>query len=68
VEEPVPVQRPGGTARDDGVVLATAIDAAADRSYLLVFDAATLDELARVTLPHAEAFGFHGRFFPDLSG
>jgi carotenoid cleavage dioxygenase-like enzyme len=68
VEEPVPVQRPGGTAKDDGVVLATAIDAAADRSYLLVFDAATLDELARVTLPHAEAFGFHGRFFPDLSG
>jgi len=68
VEEPVPVQRPGGTAKDDGVVLATAIDATADRSYLLVFDAATLDELARVTLPHAEAFGFHGRFFPDLSG
>jgi carotenoid cleavage dioxygenase-like enzyme len=66
VEEPVPVVRPGGDAEDDGVVLATALDTGRDRSYLLVFDAATLDELARVVLPHPEPFGFHGRYFPEL--
>jgi carotenoid cleavage dioxygenase-like enzyme len=66
VEEPVPVRRPGGDAEDDGVVLATALDADRGRSYLLVFDAESLGELARVVLPHAEPFGFHGRFFPEL--
>ncbi|WP_246057969.1 carotenoid oxygenase family protein [Halonotius terrestris] len=63
VEEPIPVQRPDGTAEDDGVVLATALDVEAERTSLLVFDAATLTVEARVTLPHAEPFGFHGRFF-----
>jgi carotenoid cleavage dioxygenase-like enzyme len=66
VEEPVPVARPGGESEDDGVVLATALDADRGRSYLLVFDAATLEERARVFLPHPEPFGFHGRYFPDL--
>jgi carotenoid cleavage dioxygenase-like enzyme len=66
VEEPLPVQRPGGDAEDDGVVLATALDADRDRTSMLVFDAATLDVLARAPLPHAEPFGFHGRFFPEV--
>jgi carotenoid cleavage dioxygenase-like enzyme len=63
VEEPVPVRRPGADAADDGVVLATAVDAGRERSLVLVFDAATLAERARVVLPHVEPFGFHGRFF-----
>ena len=66
VEEPIPVLRPGAEAADDGVVLATALDAERERTSLLVFDAATLDVLARVPLPHAEPFGFHGRFFPAM--
>ncbi len=65
VEEPVPVRRPGSDAEDDGVVLATALDAERGRTALLVFDAATLEVSARVPLPHAEPFGFHGRFFRD---
>lgn len=64
VEEPVPVQRPGTGTEDDGVVLATALDLDRERTVLLVFDAATLTVRARVPLPHAEPFGFHGRFFP----
>jgi len=63
VEEPVPVRRPDGDAEDDGVVLATALDVERERTVFLVFDAATLDVLARAPLPHAEPFGFHGRFF-----
>jgi carotenoid cleavage dioxygenase-like enzyme len=65
VEEPVPVRAPDADAEDDGVVLATALDADRERTTLFVFDAATLDVSARVHLPHAEPFGFHGRFFPD---
>ncbi|AXR77160.1 Lignostilbene-alpha,beta-dioxygenase or related enzyme [Natrarchaeobaculum sulfurireducens] len=67
VEEPRFVPRPGGAAEDDGVVLATAIDVEAAQSLVLVFDAETLSERARATLPHVAPFGFHGRFFPDAA-
>ena len=63
VEEPIPIQRPGADAEDDGVVVATALDVDRERTVLLVFDASTLSVVARVPLPHAEPFGFHGRFF-----
>ncbi|MFO7834335.1 MAG: carotenoid oxygenase family protein [Halohasta sp.] len=65
VEEPIPVQRPGGEAEDDGVVLATALDVDREQTALMVFDAETLAVEARAWLPHAEPFGFHGRFFPE---
>ncbi len=63
VEEPVPVQRPDPDHEEDGVVLATALDVEREQTMLLVFDAATLTEVARAYLPHPEPFGFHGRFF-----
>ncbi|WP_436934261.1 carotenoid oxygenase family protein [Halovenus marina] len=63
VEEPRFVPRPDGTDEDDGVILAPALDVAAEHSWLLVFDAETVTELARARLPHVEPFGFHGRFF-----
>ena len=64
VEEPVPIRRPDGDGADDGVVVAPALDADREVTDLLVFDAETLDVRARAELPHAEPFGFHGRFFP----
>jgi len=66
VEEPIPIQRPGGESEDDGVVLATALDVDREQTALLVFDAETLTVEARAWLPHAEPFGFHGRFFSDI--
>lgn len=63
VEEPRMVQRPDGDAEDDGIVLAPALDADAERSILLVFDASTLEDVARARLPHHLPFAFHGRFF-----
>ena len=63
IEEPCPVQHPNGGAEDDGVVLAPALDVSTERSVLLVFDATTLEELARAKVPHHNPFGFHGRFF-----
>ncbi len=63
VEEPWMIQRPDPDAEDDGVVLAPALDVDTEQSILFVFDAATVEELARAPLPHHNPFAFHGRFF-----
>jgi carotenoid cleavage dioxygenase-like enzyme len=69
VSEPifVPRSEDDRDREDDGVVLAVALDDAAERSHLLVLDGETLDELARAPLPHAVPFDFHGRYFPELT-
>jgi beta,beta-carotene 9',10'-dioxygenase len=61
--EPVFVPRPGGEAEDDGVVLSVVLDAEAGRSFLLVLDGRSFEEVARVQAPHHIPFGFHGQFF-----
>ncbi len=60
--EPVFVGRPGAESEDDGVLLSVVLDAAAERSFLLVLDASDLRELARAEAPHHIPFGFHGQF------
>lgn len=61
--EAVFVPRPDGGAEDDGVLLSVVLDAADERSFLLVLDATDFEELARARLPHVLPFGFHGQFF-----
>jgi beta,beta-carotene 9',10'-dioxygenase len=61
--EPVFVREPGQEAEDGGVVLSVVLDAAAGRSFLLVLDAGSFEELARAEAPHHIPFGFHGGFF-----
>ncbi|MDX6713738.1 MAG: beta,beta-carotene 9,10-dioxygenase [Baekduia sp.] len=61
--EPVFVPRPGAEGEDDGVVLSVVLDAEAGRSFLLVLDAGTFEEIARAEAPHHIPFGFHGQFF-----
>jgi carotenoid cleavage dioxygenase-like enzyme len=61
--EPVFVPRPGAEGEDDGVVLSVVLDAEAGRSFLLVLDAGTFEEVARAEAPHHIPFGFHGQFF-----
>ena len=63
--EPIFVPGPGDE-EDAGVVLTVALDVDAERSRLLVLDGESFDERARVTLPHAAPFDFHGRYFPEL--
>jgi beta,beta-carotene 9',10'-dioxygenase len=60
--EPVFVRRPGAEPEDAGVVLSVVLDAAAGRSFLLVLDAGSFEELARAEAPHHIPFGFHGQF------
>jgi beta,beta-carotene 9',10'-dioxygenase len=60
--EPVFVRRPGAEAEDAGAVLSVVLDAAAGRSFLLVLDAGSFEELARAEAPHHIPFGFHGQY------
>ena len=63
--EPVFVPSPGAEGEDSGAVLSVVLDAAAGRSFLLVLDAESFEELARAEAPHHIPFGFHGDFAPD---
>jgi len=61
--EPVFVPAPrSDRAEDDGVLLSVVFDARGT-SYLLVLDAAGLEELGRARVPHRIPFGFHGEYF-----
>ena len=60
--EPVFVARPGAEDEDDGVLLSVVLDSRTERSFLLVLDARSLEELARAEVPHHIPFGFHGQF------
>jgi beta,beta-carotene 9',10'-dioxygenase len=61
--EPVFVPEPDSEDEDAGVLLSIVLDGARERSFLLVLDAATLEEIARAEVPHAVPFSFHGQFF-----
>jgi beta,beta-carotene 9',10'-dioxygenase len=60
--EPIFVREPGAEDEDAGVVLSVVLDAAAGRSFLLVLDARSFEELARAEAPHHIPFGFHGQY------
>lgn len=60
--EPVFVAAPEAQDEDEGVLLSVVLDGRQGNSFLLVLDARTLDELARVEVPHHIPFGFHGQF------
>jgi beta,beta-carotene 9',10'-dioxygenase len=65
--EPVFVREPGADGEDDGLILSVVLNVRSRTSFLLVLDASSFEEQARVQLPHPVAFGFHGNFFagPD---
>ncbi|KAG2488934.1 hypothetical protein HYH03_012555 [Edaphochlamys debaryana] len=62
--EPCFVPRPGATREDDGVVLAP-IARGDGGSQLLVLDGGSWEELARVQLPFAVPYRFHGAWVPQ---
>lgn len=61
--EPVFIPSPQRKTEDDGVLISVVLDANQGRSYLLVLDAASLDEIARAYVPQPILFGYHGEFF-----
>jgi carotenoid cleavage dioxygenase-like enzyme len=60
--EPVFCPEPGADAEDAGVCLSVALDAGTGRSFLLVLDGRSFEELARAEVPQHIPFGFHGQF------
>jgi beta,beta-carotene 9',10'-dioxygenase len=65
--EPIFVRAPGADAEDSGVVLSVVLDSTAGRSFLLVLEASSFEEMARAEAPHHIPFGFHGQFFGGVS-
>lgn len=61
--EPIFVARPDAEREDDGVLLTVGSHLDADRSAMLVLDAATLDVRAWAEVPLPIPLGFHGSFF-----
>jgi carotenoid cleavage dioxygenase len=61
------VPRAGGTAEDDGYVIALRHDTQSDTSDLAIFhaQAITEDPVAVVHLPVRVPNGFHGNWIPD---
>jgi beta,beta-carotene 9',10'-dioxygenase len=49
------------------VLLSVVLDTGKERSFVLVLDAASLNQLARAAAPHAIPFHFHGNYFPEAS-
>jgi beta,beta-carotene 9',10'-dioxygenase len=60
--EPVFVAQPAATEEDDGVLLTVGSSSATQGSEMTIWDAHTLDVLARITVPIAIPLGFHGGF------
>jgi carotenoid cleavage dioxygenase-like enzyme len=53
-------------AEDDGVNISVVLDTRRRRSFLLLLDAATFTEMARLDLPHAIPFMLHGQFYDGV--
>ncbi|KAL9012184.1 MAG: hypothetical protein Q9173_003035 [Seirophora scorigena] len=60
--EPIFVADPEGEDEDDGVLLSVVLDGMSEKSYLLVMDAKTFEEVGRAEMRTAVGFGFHGHF------
>ena len=65
--EPVFVAAPDATDEDEGVILSIVLHMQNQNSFLLVLDAQSWDELAKVQLPYHLPFDFHGQYFNGIA-
>ncbi len=64
VGEPVFVANPNSAAEDDGVVMSIVLDTVKNYSFLLILQASTLSQIAKIPLSFYIPFGLHGHFYP----
>jgi torulene dioxygenase len=65
--EPIFVADPTGTGEEDedvGILLSVVLDGVGGKSYLLVLDARTMEEIGKAKVPGVIGFGFHGTHVP----
>ncbi|ORY47687.1 hypothetical protein BCR33DRAFT_782783 [Rhizoclosmatium globosum] len=60
--EPMFVPNPNGNGEDDGVVLSIVLDGSLKKSYMLVLDAKSFEEIAKADIGQALPYGLHGAF------
>jgi carotenoid cleavage dioxygenase-like enzyme len=65
VGEPIFVAAPDPRGEDEGVILSVVLDALHSESHLVVLNASSMTELARVRAPHVIPHGIHGAFYPS---
>lgn len=58
--EPIFLPDPEGVEEDDGVCLSVVLDGTKGKSYLLVLDAKSFEEIGRADMDIVVPFGFHG--------
>lgn len=63
--EPIFAPAPTAFSEDDGLILALVLNLAGKNSFLLVLDAVSFSEVARVHIPHQVPMGLHGQFYTD---
>jgi len=61
--EPVFIAKPGSAEEDNGVVMTIVLDANHQKAFLLILDAKSFKEIARLYTPHAIPLGLHVQFF-----
>lgn len=61
--EPVFIPAKNANDEDEGVIISLVLDLHQNRSFLLVLDAKTFQEIARAATPFAIPIGLHGQFF-----
>jgi carotenoid cleavage dioxygenase len=66
VGEFVFVPHPSQASEDDGVLMGFVYDASVERSDLVILDAASLETIAAIHLPHRVPDGFHGNWAPAV--
>ncbi len=64
--EPIFLPDPEGIEEDNGVLLSVVLDGTKGKSYLLVLDVRTFDEVGRADLEIVVPFGFHGTHVSNL--
>ena len=65
LSEPIVVPRPDSVAEDDAWLLYLLFDARTQTTDLVVADAASLNTVARLRLPHNIPLGFHGMWLSE---
>ena len=59
---PTMIPRPGANAEDDGIVMSVVLNSMTRKSFVLLLDAASWSEIARLHLPHALPFTTRSQF------
>jgi carotenoid cleavage dioxygenase-like enzyme len=62
------IPRPGATEEDDGVLISTVLGVPQGRSYLLILDGKTLEQIATADAPEFLPFPSHGHSCAPING